>query len=139
MGKFLFRFFTGMHAKLYKLTRGKFFGGGDKEGAVLVLTHTGAKSGKVRDTPLMHFRDGDDYLIVASAGGAPQHPGWYYNLLANPDTTINLNGETVAVRARGAGGERERIWADIVAAEPRFGSYETKIDRVIPIVVLEPQ
>lgn len=138
MGRFLFRFFTGMHAKLYKLTGGKFFGGGD-EGSVLVLTHQGAKSGKVRDTPLMHFRDGDDYLIVASAGGDPRHPGWYHNLMANPDTTINLNGQTIPVRARDAGADRERLWEKIVAAEARFGSYETKTDRVIPVVVLEPK
>ena len=138
MGKFLFRFFTGMHAKLYKLTGGRLFGGGEN-GSLLVLAHKGAKSGKVRDTPLMHFRDGENYLIVGSAGGAPQHPGWYHNLMAYPDTTINVKGAMIAVRAHDAGAARQELWQRIVAAEPRFGSYETKTDRVIPIVVLEPQ
>ena len=139
MGKFLFRFFTGMHAKLYALTGGRLFGGGDREGAVLVLTHKGAKTGKVRTTPLMHFRDGDNVLVVASAGGAPEHPGWYHNLMANPETEINLNGDEIAVRARDAGVEREALWPRVVAAEPRFEQYATKTDRVIPIVVLEPR
>ena len=138
MGKFLFRFFTGMHAKLYKLTGGRFLGGGEK-GSLLVLTHRGARSGKVRDTPLMYFREGQDYLIVASAGGDPRHPGWYHNLMANPDVTINLGGESIAVRARDAGDERERFWKKIVAAKQQFGAYETKTDRVIPVVILEPQ
>jgi deazaflavin-dependent oxidoreductase (nitroreductase family) len=134
MGKFLFRFFTGMHAKIVKATGGRLFGK-----SVLVLTHRGAKSGKVRDTPLMHFKDGDNYLIVASAGGAPNSPGWYYNLMANPDTTITVKGTEMAVHARDAGTGREELWKKIVAAQPRFGGYEGKTDRVIPVVVLEPR
>ena len=77
--------------------------------------------------------------MVASAGGAPEHPGWYHNLMAKPETEINLNGDEIAVRARDAGPEREALWPRIVAAEPRFEQYETKTDRVIPIVVLEPR
>jgi deazaflavin-dependent oxidoreductase (nitroreductase family) len=136
MGKLLFRFFTGMHAKLYKLTGGRFFGGGDK-GSILVLAHKGARSGKLRDTPLMYFRDAGNYLIVASAGGDPRNPGWYHNLMANPGTTINVNGETVPVHARDAGSERDRLWQMIVATKAQFGAYETKTDRTIPVVVLE--
>jgi deazaflavin-dependent oxidoreductase (nitroreductase family) len=127
-----------MHAKLYKLTGGRFFGGGD-DGSVLVLTHKGAKSGKVRDTPLMFIRDKDSYLTLASAGGDENNPGWYYNLLANPDTTINVSGETISVTARDAGTERDALWAKVVAAEPRFGKYESRTTRVIPVVVLAPQ
>ncbi len=134
MGKFFFRLFTGMHAKIVKATGGRLFGK-----SVIVLTHKGAKSGKVRDTPLMFFQDGGDYLIVASAGGAPNNPGWYYNLMANPDTTITLQGKEMEVRASDAGARRDELWAKIVAAEPRFGTYEGKTDRVIPVVVLEPQ
>ena len=138
MGKFLFRLFTGWHAKLYRLTGGKFFGGGD-DGSVLVLRHRGAKSGKVRDTPLMFLRDESDYLIIASAGGDEHNPGWYYNLLANPDTTINVRGEEIQVTARDAGPLRDELWTKIVTAEPRFGNYESKTDRVIPVVILQPQ
>ncbi len=134
MGKFFFRLFTGMHAKVIKLTRGRFLAK-----STLVLTHKGAKSGKVRDTPLMYFPDGDDYLIVASAGGAPQHPGWYHNLMANPDTQITVAGETVAVQATDAGANRDDYWAKVVAADQRFAAYEGKTDRVIPVVVLSPR
>lgn len=138
MGRALFRFFTGMHAKLYKLTGGRFFGGGDN-GSVLVLTHQGAKSGEVRDTPLMFIQHEDSYLIIASAGGDEKNPGWYYNLLANPDTTINVRGETIAVSARDAGTDRDALWARVVAVEPRFGRYESRTSRVIPVVVLDPR
>ena len=137
MGKFFFRFFTGMHAKLYKLSGGRFFGGG-KNGSVLVLTHKGARTGKVRDTPLMFIREGESYLIVASAGGSEYHPGWYFNLLANPETVIQIGGETVRVAARDADTDRDSLWSKIVAAAPQFGGYESKTDRIIPVVVLKP-
>ena len=119
------------------MTGGRFFGGGD-EGSVLVLTHRGAKSGKVRDTPLMFLREESDYLILASAGGDVHNPGWYHNLLANPDTTINVSGEAIQVTARDAGPQRDELWAKVVATEPRFGNYESKTERVIPVVILEP-
>ncbi len=134
MGKFLFRFFTGAHAKIIKLSRGRLLAG-----RTLVLTHKGAKSGKVRDTPLMYFADGDNYLIVASAGGAPNHPGWYHNLLANPDTSVLVRGKQIAVTARDAGPTREELWERITAEAPQFAAYETKTERVIPVVVLEPR
>ncbi len=136
MGKLLFRLGTSLHAKLYKLTGGRFFGGGD-DGSVLVLTHKGAKSGKSRETPLMYMPHADGYVIIASAGGAQQNPGWYHNLMANPETTVNVSGETIAVGARDAGTDRDALWETIVSAEPRFGSYESKTDRVIPVVILE--
>jgi len=88
MGNFLMRFVTGLHAKMIKLTRGKLL-----TGSAVVLTHKGARSGKVRETPVMCFRDGDRYMIVASAGGAAHHPGWYHNLMANPETTIYVDGK----------------------------------------------
>jgi deazaflavin-dependent oxidoreductase (nitroreductase family) len=139
MGKLLFRFFTTMHAKIFKVTGGRFVGGGTEDGSILVLTHTGARSGKVRDTPLMFIHHNGGYLIVASAGGAHEHPGWYHNLMANPDTTVNIDGESIDVNARDAGTDRGQLWAKIVDAEPRFGSYESRTDRVIPVVVLQPR
>ena len=136
MGKFFLRLGTGLHAKLFKLTGGRFFGGGTDDGSVLVLTHKGAKSGKVRHTPLAFFHHGDDYLIAASAGGGDKSPGWYFNLMANPATVVNINGDEIAVTARDAAGERDALWDQIVAAEPRFGRYESSTDRTIPVVVL---
>ena len=134
MGKFFFRLFTGLHAKIIKLSKGKLLAG-----SILVLTHTGAKSGKVRDTPLMYFKEGSDYLIIASAGGAPSSPGWYHNLMVNPETTIEVKGEMVQVTARDAGSARDEMWAKITSAEPRFANYESKTDRTIPVVVLSPR
>lgn len=139
MGKFFFRLFTGLHAKMYKALGGRFMGGGTEDGSVLVLRHKGAKTGKIRDTPLMFIHDDDNLVVVASAGGAPDHPGWYHNLMAHPETTVNLNGETIAVTARDAGSERDELWQKVVTAEPRFGSYEAKVARTIPIVVLSPR
>ena len=138
MGKILFRAFTGLHAKLYKLTGGRFVGGGPG-GSVVVVTHKGAKSGKVRQTPLMSFREGDDYLVVASANGADTSPGWYHNLLANPETMLAVDGTEIAVAARDAGSQRDELWAKVVATEARFGGHEAKTDRVIPIVILSPR
>ncbi len=134
MGNFLFRLFTGMHAKVIKITKGRI--GGSR---VLALTHKGAKSGVVRDTPLMFFKEYDDYLVIASAGGAPRHPGWYHNVIANPETTITVGGQTLSVTARDAGAERDALWDKIVGSEPRFGTYAEKTDRTIPIVVLSPR
>ncbi len=136
MGKLFFRLGTGLHAKLYKLTGGRFFGGGEG-GTVLVLTHKGAKSGKLRDTPLMYMPHKDGYMIIASAGGSPNNPGWYHNLMANPEATVNISGESVAVMAHDAGPERDALWEQIVAKDPRFGTYATRTDRVIPVVILE--
>ena len=136
MGRFFLRLFTGLHASLYKLTGGRFFGGGD-EGRVLILSHTGAKTGKVRATPLMFMPHEDGYLLVASAGGDSKHPGWYHNLMANPETTVNVSGQSIAVLARDAGDQRDELWAKVKEADARFGNYESKTDRVIPVVVLE--
>ena len=133
MGMFFFRLFTGIHAKIIKLSRGRVLAG-----STLVLTHTGAKSGKVRDTPLMYFHDGDDYLLAASAGGAPNNPGWYHNLMANPEAVIHVKGEAIDVTARDAGEDRDRLWKVITETEPRFATYEASADRIIPVVVLEP-
>lgn len=138
MGRFFFRFFTGMHAKLYRMTRGRFLGGGE-DGKLLVLTHTGAKTGRVRDTPLMYMPHDDGYVVIASAGGDSKHPGWYHNLMANPETSINVNGVTIPVRARDAGDQRDALWAEVTAWDSRFANYESKTDRVIPVVVLEEQ
>jgi len=135
MSNFLFRLFTGIHAKLYKLTRGRLTGGG----SIIIVRHKGAKSEKVRETPLMSFRDGEDYFVVASAGGSPKNPGWYYNLMANPVTVINDRGTEIAVTAADAGARRNELWGKVAASSKQFAGYEDKTDREIPIVVLTPR
>lgn len=105
---------------------------------VLLLTTTGAKSGQPRLAPLVYSRDGDRYVIVASKGGAPTHPAWYHNLVAYPVVTVEVGGETFEARARVTEGtERDRLFAERVAASPNFAEYQNRTIRVIPVVVLE--
>jgi deazaflavin-dependent oxidoreductase (nitroreductase family) len=118
--------------------------GGVVEGwpPLLLLHHTGAKSGIERVTPLVYQQlDGDDVAIFASKGGAPKHPDWFHNLVANPDTTVEIGTETRRVRARVAGGdEHERIWTRQKRWLPNFAGYEEKAGgRTIPVIVLEHQ
>jgi deazaflavin-dependent oxidoreductase (nitroreductase family) len=106
---------------------------------VLILHTKGAKSGEERETPLAYFPDHGQYLVIGSKGGAPTHPSWYHNLLANPTATIEVLGETIPVTARDtAGDERDRLFAKIGAKYPGFLEYQKKTSRTIPVVVLEP-
>lgn len=114
--------------------------GGWFTGSPLLLLHNvGARSGRERIAPLMYKQVGDDIAIFASKGGADDNPGWYYNLKANPVTSIEIGTEVVAVQAREAQGEeRLTIWTEHVAAYPTFGQYQAKTARdYIPVVVLE--
>jgi len=107
-------------------------------GPLILLTSRGAKSGQERVYPLMAVPYGDHYLAVASKGGAPKHPLWYYNLLAHPEVTIEVGHETVAARARLlTGEERDRAFAQAVAVFPPYGEYQKKTARQIPVFLLE--
>lgn len=105
---------------------------------VVLFTTTGAKSGKKRYTPLMRVEEDGKYAMVASKGGAPQHPSWYFNVKANPEVTVQ-DGEVVkTMTAREISGEeREHWWKLAVAAFPPYAEYQTKTDREIPVFVLE--
>jgi deazaflavin-dependent oxidoreductase (nitroreductase family) len=106
---------------------------------LILLTHTGAKSGIERTTPLVHTTDGDRIVIIASKAGSPAHPHWYLNLLANPEVTVELPGETFRARATALteGPERERLYRAQAELMPNFAQYQEKTDRLIPVVVLE--
>jgi deazaflavin-dependent oxidoreductase (nitroreductase family) len=114
--------------------------GGQFEGApMLLLHHTGAKSGRQRVNPVMFQSVGDDMAIFASKGGGPTNPDWYHNLLAHPDTSVEVGADTVAVKARVADdAERTRIWEKQKKEYPGFADYEAKTSRTIPVVILEP-
>jgi len=104
----------------------------------LLLTTTGRTSGEQRTTPLIYVRDGDDYVIVASKGGAPQHPGWYRNILKSPEVELQVKDDVFRARARTAtGDERERLWRKANEMWPHYDEYQQKTDREIPVVVLE--
>jgi deazaflavin-dependent oxidoreductase (nitroreductase family) len=114
--------------------------GGQFEGAPLLLLHTtGARSGQERVNPVMYRPDGDNLVVFASKAGASTNPDWYHNLRANPRVSVEIGTEQRDVVARIAeGDERERLWGAHKAAWPGFADYETKTDRQIPVVILEP-
>jgi deazaflavin-dependent oxidoreductase (nitroreductase family) len=134
------RHLVGGHTAIYRATGGMI--GHHVPGAppMLLLDHIGARSGKVRTTPLAYLQDGENVVLVASKGGHPRNPAWFHNLMANPDTTIQVGSERRAVRARLAEGEeRARLWDDVVELYGGFGDYQERTDREIPLVVLEPR
>ena len=112
--------------------------GGRFAGApMLLLTTVGAKSGQRRTTPLVYLPDGERFIIFASKGGAPTHPAWYHNLMAHPDTTIEVGTETIPVTAVVVTGEeRDRLYARQAALRPAFADYEKRTTRRIPVVAL---
>jgi deazaflavin-dependent oxidoreductase (nitroreductase family) len=115
--------------------------GGMFEGAaMLLLHHTGAKSGAERVAPLVYLPDGDRYVIFASKGGAPENPAWYHNIKAKPDAKIEVGEQTVEVEVEEAeGDERDRLYEAQVAVMPQFAEYAEKTDRLIPVLVLSPK
>ena len=135
-GRHIFRMMNKGHVSLYRATHGRL---GSMGGTVLLLTTIGAKSGQPRTNPLMGVAHEDGWLVAASAGGAPRHPGWFHNIVANPAVTVEKGSEELAMTARVAGDEeRPSLWAKIVDFDKRFAGYETKVDRQIPVVIIEP-
>jgi deazaflavin-dependent oxidoreductase (nitroreductase family) len=105
---------------------------------LLVLTTKGAKSGASRVAIITYHKDGDRWVIAASKGGSDENPAWYYNLKADPETTIEVDNEQIRVRATEAtGADRDRLWKDHVAKLPEFGEYPKKTDRLIPMLYLD--
>jgi deazaflavin-dependent oxidoreductase (nitroreductase family) len=105
----------------------------------LILWTTGRRSGKQRTTPLIYGRHGNDYLLVASKGGTPENPDWYLNLEANPDVEIQVKGDRMRARARTATPEEKpELWSIMTKEWPDYDNYQTKTDRDIPVVVIEP-
>jgi len=106
---------------------------------MLLLHHKGARSGSDRVNPLGYLADGGRYAVFASKAGAPEHPGWYFNLKAHPHTTIELGNDTIAVNASEAQGEeRDRLYREQAARVPQFSEYEQQAGRVIPVMLLTP-
>jgi deazaflavin-dependent oxidoreductase (nitroreductase family) len=126
------------HTFLYRRTGGR-IGGGMGSVRTLLLDHVGAKSGTLRTTPLLYVRDGENLAVVASKGGFPKNPAWFYNLRANPLTYVQVGDERRRVRARVVtSDERARLWDLAVAVWPGYEDYRARTEREIPLVVLEP-
>ena len=129
-----------LHVELYRRTRGLIGHRVPFAPPMLLLDHVGARSGTRRTSPLAYVRDGDSYVVIASKGGHPRNPGWFHNLRAHPDTTIQVGASKRAVRARVATpAERERLWPRAVAVWGPYESYQRRTERQIPLVILEPR
>jgi deazaflavin-dependent oxidoreductase (nitroreductase family) len=128
--------FGQQHVRAYRETGGE-RGYHWRGTTILLLTTTGRVSGQERTTPLIFRDDGDDaWVVVASRGGAPDHPDWYKNLLANPQATLQVKNERFPVRAETAGGdERARLWQRMTEVWPDYDQYQKRTDREIPVVV----
>jgi deazaflavin-dependent oxidoreductase (nitroreductase family) len=114
-------------------------GRGEITAPALLLTTTGRKSGEKFIFPLFYGTEGGSYIIVASKGGAPEHPGWYRNILVNPDVEVQAGTTKVKARARTASGEeRSRLWKKALEFWPPYADYALKTEREIPVVVLDP-
>lgn len=113
-------------------------GGQFAGGTLLLLTTTGAKSGQPRTNPLAYTTDGDHFIVIGSKGGAPSHPDWYYNLLANPLATVEVGTEQFQARATVAeGSERERLFNQMAEVMPGFAEYQRNTERQLPVIILE--
>jgi deazaflavin-dependent oxidoreductase (nitroreductase family) len=130
----------GGHAKIYRATHGLIGHRFPGTPEMLLLDHVGAKSGIHRTTPLVFARDGDNVILIASKGGYPKNPAWFHNLVANPDTTIQIGSKRMNVHARVAKPEeRERLWQLAVDVYSGYEGYRRRTERQIPLVVLEPR
>ena len=125
-----------IHTQLFRRTGGK-VGGKFRGAEMMLLTTTGRRSGEPRTTPLTCIRDGERFLAIASYGGDDRDPQWFKNLQANPDATIEVGGEKVAVRASVADAEEKKaLWPKAVAAYKGYDGYQRKTSRDIPVVIL---
>ena len=106
---------------------------------VIIVTNKGRKTGAIRKTPLMRVVDGESYVLVASRGGAPTHPLWYYNLKTNPDVEVRDGTDVYSMRVRevGESSDRQRLWDIAVSAFPPYQDYQEKTPRLIPVFVAE--
>jgi deazaflavin-dependent oxidoreductase (nitroreductase family) len=138
IGRALQRFFMDVHIFFYRRTGGGI--GGNLAGrSMLLLTTIGRKSGQERITPIFYFSDRDRFVLIASNGGAPQHPQWWRNLQAHPQARVQVGRRIVAVTAQHAvGEERQRLWSLITTRYPEFATYQKRTTRDILVVILTP-
>src|ERR1022692_149758 len=128
------------HTALYRATGGRIGHRFPRAPPMLLLDPVGAKSATLRKSPLVYVRDGEDVVLVASKGGYPKNPGWFYNLKANPDTEVQIGSERRQVHAHVADPkERKRLWPMALMTYGGYADYQKGTEREIPLVVLEPR
>lgn len=126
------------HVRRYEATDGEVGHDWENGAPCLILTATGRKTGQERKFPLIYQEHNGSYVIVASKGGDPKHPGWYLNLQANPEVKVQVKADKFTARARTAtSDERARLWPKMTKVWPAYDEYQTKTDREIPVVVLD--
>jgi deazaflavin-dependent oxidoreductase (nitroreductase family) len=129
---------TRAHVATYRLSHGR-LGGSYRGAPVLLLHHTGRKSGQDRVSPLLYLDDGDDLVVVGSKGGSHKHPAWFLNLREMPETTVEVGGERRRVKVRVASAqEREKLWPRLVDLYSDYANYQERTEREIPLVILSP-
>jgi F420H(2)-dependent quinone reductase len=142
-GFYLGRRLTRIHVAVYRRSGGRLGAHlpGWPRARIALVDHVGARTGRSRTSPLMYHEDGEAIVVAATKGGQPTHPAWYHNLIANPETTVQVGPETREVRAREASDEeRARLWPEFVAFYPGYEFFRAHAgDRRIPIVFLEPR
>jgi F420H(2)-dependent quinone reductase len=142
-GVYMGRRATKVHVAMYRRTGGKAGGNapGWPDARIALVDHRGARTGVARTSPLMFHADGETIVVVASKGGMPTDPAWFHNLMANPETTVQIGDDVRPVRARLASeAERDRLWPEFEAFYPGYAAFRERArPRVIPIVMLEPR
>jgi F420H(2)-dependent quinone reductase len=135
----LVRALSAANVRVYRASGGR-LGGRLERAPVLILHHVGRRSGKARVAPVLYLEDGEKLVIVASKGGTDKNPAWFHNLMASPETEVEVGRERRRVRARRASDEeRTAYWPRLVESYSNYEDYQRQTDRVIPVVVLEPR
>ena len=139
MNKRALRVVSALNVLIYRLSHGKLLGRFPSGAPVCLLTTKGRKSGRSRTVPLLYLVDGNDFIVVASQGGRPQHPGWYFNLEADPSGKLMMGSRHLYVTAqRVSEEEKAQLWPRMIAIYPPFRDYQRRTTRLIPVVRLSP-
>lgn len=137
MNKHLLRAASAATVRIYRLSGGRWLGRFPSGAPVCLLTTRGRRSGERRTVPLLYLADGDDLIVVASQGGAPRHPGWFFNLQADPAAVVEIGRQRLAVSARQVDDdERSRLWPRLSAMYPPYETYQQRTSRRIPLMRL---
>ena len=139
MNKLLMRTASALNTWIYQVSSGRWLGRFPSGAPVCLLTTQGRKSGQRRTVPLLYLADGNDLVVVASQGGAPQHPGWYFNLVANPTAEVQVGRRRFPVAARTVSAEEKTaLWPRLLAIYPPYEEYQRRTTRSIPVMRLSP-
>jgi deazaflavin-dependent oxidoreductase (nitroreductase family) len=126
-----------LHVRLYRETGGRIGQRLPGSPPILLLDHTGARSGKRRTTPLVYMPDGENLVVVGAKSGYPKHPSWVHNLRAHPDTEVQVGSNKISVHATEANAEeRQLLWLKAVEYNPAWGRYQRRTNRTLPVVIL---